>query len=388
MSDPFDNVDLLRVILEAETDADSPGSEELMSQIRENWEVLTILFGYTGDKGSATENPSETVLTDDGAAYDVDEHNGRSLVIIDGLAAGNIYTIDDTAATTLTCTGDTLLADGVRSGDEYKIFFNLKNTSAHTHDDVDSAIVVLADNQVTQVKMADDAIGQAELNIARQSQSNDIAQETDHKFTLTGGEYCFRPTAKGETTDVQWGASVGETGLTAAFATVVMMYNNNGGAARFGYVDHSYVQASGEVYWIFILRDKITKINIGISACSDHPCFGQGGKPNLMPHPFLYNFDDAIHELIVINPTDEQVLEMQKKCSVESEDLPDRCLAEVIMDEYVVDDTIEPDWPDIPVTVGLPPEWEEKPIGAKIEPIKKIIPKPNYIKTAELKLKK
>ena len=139
MSDPFDNVNSLRIILEGETDADSPDSEELLSQIRENWEVLLILFSYTGDSGTATENPTETVLTDDGAAYDADEHNGRSLVIIDGNAAGNIYTIDDTAATTLTCTGDTLLADGVLSGDAYKIFYNLKNTVAHTHDGVDSS---------------------------------------------------------------------------------------------------------------------------------------------------------------------------------------------------------------------------------------------------------
>jgi hypothetical protein len=119
MSDPFDNVNLLRIILEGETDADSPVSEELMSQIRENWEVLTMQMVYTGDSGTATENPGEEVLTDDGAAYSVDQHNGRSLVIIDGNAAGTIYTIDDTTATTLTCTGDTLLTDGVLSGDAY-----------------------------------------------------------------------------------------------------------------------------------------------------------------------------------------------------------------------------------------------------------------------------
>lgn len=138
MSDPFDSVALLRVILEGETDANSPGSEELMSQMRENWEVFLMLMLYTGDSGTATEDPTETVLTDSGATYDVDEHNGRSLVIIDGDAAGNIYTIDDTTATTLICTGDTLLADGIRSGDAYKIFYDLKSTTAHKHDGIDS----------------------------------------------------------------------------------------------------------------------------------------------------------------------------------------------------------------------------------------------------------
>ena len=144
MSDPFDNVNLLRIIKEAETIFDKPGSEEVISQMRENWEVFLMLAFYTGDSGTATQEPTETVLTDSGAAYDVDEHNGRSLVMIDGLADGNIYTIDDTAAQTVTCTGDTLLADGVRSGDAYKIFYNLKNTTAHTHNDVDSKNVALA----------------------------------------------------------------------------------------------------------------------------------------------------------------------------------------------------------------------------------------------------
>ncbi len=138
MSPPFSNVNLLRIIQESESLFDKPGSEEFLSQLRENWEVLLMLMLYTGDSGTATENPSETVLTDGNAAYDADEHDGRSLVIIDGLAASNIYEIDATAATTLTCTGDTLLADGVRSGDAYKIFYNLKNTSAHTHNGVDS----------------------------------------------------------------------------------------------------------------------------------------------------------------------------------------------------------------------------------------------------------
>jgi hypothetical protein len=148
MSDPFDSVTLLRIIQEGETDADSPVSEELMSQIRENWEVLTILVLYTGQSGTATENPAEETLTDGGAAYGVDEHNGRSLAIIDGNAAGNIYTIDDTTATTLVCTGDTLLTDGVLSGDAYKIFYDLKNTDAHDHDGVNSSLATLPDGKI------------------------------------------------------------------------------------------------------------------------------------------------------------------------------------------------------------------------------------------------
>ncbi len=159
MSPPFSNVNLLRIILENESIFDKPGSEEFFSQLRENWEVSMLLTFYTGDSGTATENPTETVLTDGNAAHDADEHNFRSLVIIDGLAAGNIYEIDDTAATTLTCTGDTLLADGVRSGDAYKIFYNLKHLTAHTHDGVDTPSVALADGEILVKKLVDYTTG-------------------------------------------------------------------------------------------------------------------------------------------------------------------------------------------------------------------------------------
>ena len=378
MSPPFSNVNLLRIIQESESLFDKPGSEEFLSQLRENWEVLAMLMLYTGDSGTATENPTETVLTDGNAAYDADEHDGRSLVIIDGLAAGNIYEIDATAATKLTCTGDTLLADGVRSGDAYKIFYNLKHATAHTHDNIDSPHPALGDNTVTQAKMADSAIGQAELKSTTQSQSQDIGSSTQHTFTLTGGQYCFKETVRGETTAIQYPS---RQNVTTGYTTRVPFFNTDSVNARFAYVIHRYMQASGEVYWIFILRDKITKENIGISACSDHPCFGNSQDPEAEPHMFGDAYDPAKHEIIVINPSPDEVLELEKKTT------PNKSVVEVIAESYEVDDTIEPNWPNIPVTIGLPPDWEEKQMGEMITPIRKIIPKPAYIKTATLKLK-
>lgn len=395
MSDPFDSVNLLRIMLEGETDADSPDSEEMESQLRENWEVALILSHYTGDSGTATENPAEEVLTDDGAAYDADEHNGRSLVIIDGNAAGNIYTIDDTTATTLVCTGDTLLTDGVLSGDAYKIFYNLKNTVGHTHDDVDSPYVVLADAQVVQAKLA---TSQGEV-------TDSTAGASTH--TLPGGEYGFYPQTKSTWDDTS--NFLLATNPGAAYVTNIQITNNQGnGSAGTSAAQQRYVTASGEVYWVFILRRVSDKMIFGMWQAPDHPCFGNGGKPNLLPHPFVDVFEvdgrmyktttthatgepvhtDEVVEIIVINPSKELIAEMQAKRIVDSEDEPDKSLMDIMVEEYNIDETKEPDWPDIPVTVGLPPEWEEKQMGEKIVPIKKIIPKPAYVKTASLKLKR
>lgn len=379
MSDPFSNVNLLRIILESETDADSPGSEELMSQIRENWEVLTMLAFYTGDDGTATSDPPNDttgILTDTGATYDVDEHNGRSLVMIDGLAAGNVYTIDDTTATTLVCTGDNLYADGVRQNDAYKVFYNLKHTSAHTHDDVDSVAVT---------GVAPGAITQSELATSIGSVSN---QSTQVSAILPGGEYGFYPQIKAEdgfgSREVLASISIdGASGTSTVYITNIAIGNEG---AYWGYARQRYITSSGEIHWIFIKRDKITKAFKSMYEAPDHPCFGNSSKPLIVPHPFP-GYDEAKYEIIVINPSKEEVEEMKERGLEEAEDLPDRDILRVIIDEYEIDETTEPDWPDIPVTVGLPRNFDLLPRGSKVTPIKKIIPKPKGIKTAKLKLK-
>ena len=240
--------------------------------------------------------------------------------------------------------------------------------------------VHLASNAVETAKIKDANVTLAKLKTSTQTQSFDITTLSNtHKFSLTGGQYCFRPTVKGETVNVSlWE----QYALTTAYDTVVVLKNNDVSFDRFGYVLHRYVTSSGEVHWIFILRDKVTKKIIGISSCDDHPCFGNSQDPDLQPHPFLHSYDSAKHEIIVINPSKKEVAEMHKRTSA------NKCIVEVIAEDYDIDETIEPDWPAEEVTVGIPKEWEETPIGGKIKPIKKVIPKPSYIKTASLKLKK
>lgn len=142
----------LRIILDTETDADSPDNEETYSQMRENLEVLLSLIGYTGDAGTLTSNPPNNttgVATDAAGGFATNEHNGRRLFFITGHAKGNIYTIDDTTGTTLVCAGDNLYADGVRSGDKYRVFYNVERGLAHNHDGVNSPITQGVDRAYT-----------------------------------------------------------------------------------------------------------------------------------------------------------------------------------------------------------------------------------------------
>lgn len=143
----------LRMVLDSETDADSPDNETTYKALREMIEILYQLMVDTGDSGTVT-TIAETVLTDSGASFDTDEHNGRTLLMCSGDAKGNFYTIDDTASTTLTCTGDTLVSDGVAIGDDYKVLYDIKtNSDGHDHDGVNSKSAILADDVVTLEKV-------------------------------------------------------------------------------------------------------------------------------------------------------------------------------------------------------------------------------------------
>jgi len=86
--------------------------------------VQTVSLKYPAITGSATSDPPDDttgLLTDTGAAYAIDEWIGYWLEMTSGTASGKRYRINDSSATTLTCTDDNLYSDGVRSGDTYKI---------------------------------------------------------------------------------------------------------------------------------------------------------------------------------------------------------------------------------------------------------------------------
>uniref|UniRef100_A0A6H1ZDM9 Uncharacterized protein n=1 Tax=viral metagenome TaxID=1070528 RepID=A0A6H1ZDM9_9ZZZZ len=384
----------LRTILATETDYDSPNSEELLEQIRENIEALFMLLLDTGDSGSATSDPPNNttgVLADTGAAYDADEHNGRTLLIKSGLAIGNLYTIDDTTATTLVCTGDNLYADGVRSADTYKVMYDLKNnTDGIDHDGVNSKMIT---NAINQAAMADRAIGQAELKSTTGSVSTQLAVGTE--LTLPGGEYGFHPQFKTNNASAvaYWGwdatAGLGKWGayvLGTTYLTTVRLSVSD--AAYIAYAQQRYIQASGEVHWIYILRDKLTKIPTGdMYQSPDHPCMGNGNKPKLCPHPFP-GYDSKTNEIVVINPTPEEVLEMQRATVEKTDDKPNRDLLQVIAEDYEIDEATEPAWPDVPVTVGLPEDWNEAWLERRrVRPIKMKIPQPEGMLVKSLKKK-
>ena len=227
--------------------------------------------------------------------------------------------------------------------------------------------------------LADASVSQAKLKTSTGSVSA-TAYAGATNLTLPGGEYGFYPQVYGNIT-----ALIASTVNVSSYITNICLTaaGSSGVSAQ-----QRYVTSSGEVFWIFILRDKVTKDVISMWQAPDHPCFGNGGKPLLVPHPFP-DYDETKHEIIVINPSDEDIFNMQDAC-VMPEDKPDRDILEVIVKDYEIDEDLKTEWPKKEITVGLPKniDWKRMPDGSKVVPVRKRIPQPSYVTTRKLWKKK
>lgn len=217
--------------------------------------------------------------------------------------------------------------------------------------------------------------------------------------TLSGGEYGFYP-------QLHSGAAQGTISASFANASVIgTSYVTNiwiDGTISNAYARQRYVTSSGEVFWVFLLFDRATGKLIGSSAAPDHPCMGNGGDPEKVPHPFP-DFNPARHEIVVVNPTDEEVLAMMSRAKALG-----KSLLQAINEDYEIegrtvtadsetgkvsitwDEKVsEPAWPARAVTVGLPEghDWKRDPDGTPVTPIKAVIPRPDNVRTAKLRLK-
>ena len=293
------------------------------------------------------------------------------------------------------------LKTGAVTGD--KVAATLKSAAANTESMRQIGTTELKacagnDARLSDTRLPPNAgVSQAKLKTSQGSVSTTSASLTN--LTLPGGEYGFYPRLRNTDNSVPY------AGITAQMSAIDNDMSSYSYVTRIAlaveggftvYAQQRYVTASGEVHWIFILRDRVIKKVISMYQSSDHPCFGNGGKPLLMPHPFG-NYDETKHEIIVINPTLAEIEQMELETIVDDETKPDKDLLEVTIENYEIDEASNLAWPSIPVTVGLPKRITSKTTGKKIlvdyrfispdtviEPIKKVILKPSYIKVKKL----
>jgi len=229
---------------------------------------------------------------------------------------------------------------------------------------------------VSEAKMASAAVSQAKLKTS----SGEVSiYDSAANLVLPGGEYGFYPQVYVDGNYVAAGIAEVYTGVS--YPKVIYLPSSGNGSAR-----KRYVTSSGEVFWVFIIRDKTTKKIASIWVAPDHPCFGNGGKPLLVPHPFP-DFDPATKEIVVCNPSPAQVAEIEAKRDVDNDSIPDLSILGVINQFYEIDEGSAPAWPDAEVTVGLPNGHDWSNMSESVVPIKKIILQPDGVLCRSLRLK-
>ncbi len=184
----------------------------------------------------------------------------------------------------------------------------------------------LGASAVTEGKLGASAVAQGKLKTATGS-VNVVINAASYNYTasIPGGEYGFNIQCKASViNDLETGLHGDVAGLTSpsggywttGYLSPGVGFENDSASSRTGYAQVRYITSSGEVHWIFILRDKVTKENRSIWQAPDHPCFGNGGKPQLFPHPFG-KYDTTKYEIIVVTPDKGTVKAIKTKCNVD-----------------------------------------------------------------------
>lgn len=228
--------------------------------------------------------------------------------------------------------------------------------------------------QLTSTGLAANNVSQGHLNTSEGS----VGGSTGN-YILPGGSFGFYPQTKG----TSYYAYIAYSTVNESYLTLVYM---NGTTP---YAQQTYITASGEVFWIFLLSDKQTgKIIAGYQA-PDHPCFGNTGDPLLSSHPFM-DYDEKNHEIIVVNPSEDEIKQMKMLCRSPRMGIPPKDMLELFINDnpiIEINNKEEREYPKIPVTVATIKDEDMRPVWMQkeIKVIKIPIPQPDYIKVYPIK---
>ena len=243
----FTGIDALRIVLDSETDADSPDNETSYGDMRKAIESLFLILLGTSVDGTVI-GVTDTVLTDTGGFAD-SAHIEHTLLITSGDAKGNMYTFDSNTVDALTCTGDDMSGNGVAIGDDYVILYDCKTSTGHTHDAKNTPNVVLADGSITEAKYGAGSVDQTALKTTLPGAVTNATTSYEDE-TITGGTYCFFPQSK--VTGGNLEVHMGEATVSTGTSYVTRVATKCGTGSNTLSVQTRYVTASGELFWIFL----------------------------------------------------------------------------------------------------------------------------------------
>lgn len=238
---------------------------------------------------------------------------------------------------------------------------------------------------ISEARLATNSVSQAKLKDANDEVSSNVSAWRQKTFS-SAGQFGFYPQIKTSniscTPKISFAAD-GTADVGQSYATSIWIYSSGGHTT---YARLRYISASGDVWWMFFLVDKKTQKRIGARSGQEHPCYGNGGKPMVLPHPFP-DWDKNTEEIYVCNPSDELLEEIKARIPSGKDDVADRSILQVVNEDYDLDFSVEPPWPSKPIVIGFTKDTSELKVGETAEVLKKVIPQPDYIKTCGLKPK-
>lgn len=340
----FTAISALRMVLDSETDADSPDNETTFAAIRVAIESLFLILLGTGVTGTVT-GIAEEVLTDTTNFVD-SAHLEHTLLMTSGSAKGNMYTIDSNTTSALTCTGDTMDSDGVAIADTYVILYDCKTSTGHTHDAKNAKSVDLADNSVDSEHYAADsidaehyaagsvdqtAIGASAVGLGEVKTGTGTATAlvaaTNH-VTVTMQDYCFFPNFCG--TDIYFHMQNYHTTVTASYVAQCAVYNEHGGNQTY-YMYYRYITATDEPF-LYVMIDGDTGVAVGTWACTDPPpgYWGLDEKPQDFKPPLVSSAPPSnLQEIVLFKYPSGQYRAILEKAATDN-----RPLHELIGEDY------------------------------------------------------
>ena len=126
-------------------------------------------------------------------------------------------------------------------------------------------------------------------------------------LTLPGGSYGFYPQLKVDQID-QTPAITGYIGLaypgTTSYATIIYLGLTVNTDPRTAYAQQRYITASGKEHWVFLLIEKDTGNILSGYSAPEHPCYGNGDDPEIVPHPFADYWNKPLpqgQEIVVLD---------------------------------------------------------------------------------------
>lgn len=249
------------------------------------------------------------------------------------------YTSVSSAQTNPDSPVDTTLMDALRTNAIHNHEMIVGNSgsytpsTAHNHDGLNSKFVAgVSTGSITQAELKT-TTGSVLLAVSS-------ASSNSTNIALPGGEFGFERSIKitpnvdigGEAwvataVDFKDGALT-STGITTSYTANIYMKGSRGNESTGSlHAQRRYVTASGKEHWVFINWNKETSRIESAWEAPDHPSYGNGGDPEIMPHPFGN----------VTTRNEVILLDMDSIMGAKAKVTSGRGLLEVVKHDYIID---------------------------------------------------